>query len=110
MRTLLVPGRDTFAAARPADSHSTEGVGKLSTSRGWPGHEVANRGGHQHPQDEWNLTHYSIRKHGLVGTLKNEFVEVPPLACHAGDLCPACMKAPSRRFPALGPLGERMRQ
>jgi len=27
-------------------------------------------------QDEWNLTQYSIRKHGLVGTLKNEFVEV----------------------------------
>jgi len=26
-------------------------------------------------QDEWNLTHYSIRKHGVVGTLKNELVE-----------------------------------
>jgi len=26
-------------------------------------------------QDEWNLTHYSIRKHGIVGTLKNEFIE-----------------------------------
>jgi len=27
-------------------------------------------------QDEWNLTQHSIRKHGLLGTLKNEVVEV----------------------------------
>mmetsp|Transcript_64043 Transcript_64043/g.139270 ORF Transcript_64043/g.139270 Transcript_64043/m.139270 type:complete len:526 (-) Transcript_64043:90-1667(-) len=27
-------------------------------------------------KDEWHLAHHSIKKHGLVGTLKNEFVEV----------------------------------
>merc|ERR1712079_685258 len=34
--------------------------------------------------DETNLTKYSIRKHGLVGTLKNEFVEVGRDVAEAG--------------------------
>ncbi|CAE8672437.1 unnamed protein product, partial [Polarella glacialis] len=31
-------------------------------------------------QDEWNLTQHSIRKHGLLGTLKNEAFEAPTVA------------------------------
>jgi len=41
-------------------------------------------------QDEWNLTHYSISKHGFVGTLKNELIEtgkdVVDLAADTGEV------------------------
>jgi len=41
-------------------------------------------------QDEWNLTQHSIRKHGLLGTLKNEAFEVGKdvvdLSGQAGDV------------------------
>lgn len=52
-------------------------------------------------QDEWNLTHHSVRKHGLLGTLKNEFLEVGKDVAVLGQEAGGVIRSGSQHVPQL---------
>lgn len=52
-------------------------------------------------QDEWNLTQHSVRKHGLLGTLKNEFLEVGKDVAVLGQEAGGVIRSGSQHVPQL---------
>jgi len=69
----------------------------------------------EYAADEVNLTRYSIRKHGVVGTLKNEFVEVGRDVAEIGGGAATLARTGAGHVPhivrsATGTLGDAVQQ
>lgn len=52
-------------------------------------------------KDEWNNTRYSVQKHGLIGTLKNEVVEVGKDVAGLGEEAAAAVSVGAEHAPRL---------